>query len=260
MPLPSLTSAKLSGLPGINHGFFGRRGGVSTGIYASLNCGSGSQDDPAAVRENRARAETALGAPAGALCTVYQVHGDQVLTLDRPLSIDAPRPKADGMASRMPGVMLGILAADCVPVLFADAEARVVGACHAGWRGALAGITDATLGAMRRLGAAPLRIKAAIGPAIRQASYEVGPEFPAPFLAVDPANSRFFQPSARAGHFQFDLPSYVAARLVAAGIAVVDDLGRDTRSEPEHFFSYRRTTLAKEPDYGRQLSAILLSP
>jgi len=147
-----------------------------------------------------------------------------------------------------------------VPVLLADAEARVIGACHAGWKGALNGIIDATLTAMRRLGAAPLRITAAIGPAIRQASYEVGAEFPAPFLAADPANARFFQPGMRDGHFQFDLAGYVAARLAQAGIAAVDDLARDTRGEPAYFFSYRRATLAKEPDYGRQLSAISLLP
>jgi polyphenol oxidase len=260
MSVPIVTSPRLAQLPVLRHGFFTRQGGVSAGLYASLNCGVGSQDEPAAVAENRSRACATLGLPASALTTVYQVHGDEVLTLEAPLPADAPRPQADGMVSATPGVALGILTADCVPVLLADAEARVIGACHAGWKGALGGITDATLRAMRRLGAAPLRITAAIGPSIRQDSYEVGAEFPAAFLAADAANSRFFQPGARAGHFQFDLPGYVAARLAAAGIAVIEDLARDTRSEPDQFFSYRRTTLAKEPDYGRQLSAIALGP
>lgn len=260
MSLPIVTSPMLGRLPGLRHGFFTRQGGVSTGLYASLNCGVGSGDDTAAVAENRSRACTALGLPAAALTTVYQVHGDEVLTLDAPWPADAPRPKADGLVSATSGVALGILTADCVPVLLADAQARVIGACHAGWKGALGGITDATLRAMRRLGAAPLRIAAAIGPSIRQASYEVGAEFPAAFLAADLANARFFQPGARDGHFQFDLPGYVAARLALAGIATIDDLARDTRSESEHFFSYRRTTLAQEPDYGRQLSAIALAP
>jgi YfiH family protein len=260
MSLPIVTSPKMNGLSGVRHGFFTRQGGVSTGIYASLNCGAGSHDEPASVAENRSRASAGLDLPVTALTTLYQVHGDEVLTLDAPLPADAPRPKADGMVSTMPGIALGILAADCVPVLLADAQARVIGACHAGWRGALGGITDATLRAMRRLGAAPLRITAAIGPSIRQASYEVGAEFPGPFLAADAANARFFRPGAKDGHFQFDLPGYVAARLALAGIAVIDDLARDTQSEPEHFFSYRRTTLAREADYGRQLSAIALLP
>jgi hypothetical protein len=260
MTLPIVTSPMLERLPGLRHGFFTRQGGVSTGLYASLNCGVGSQDAPESVAENRSRASAALGLPAAALTTIYQVHGDEVLDLDAPLPADAPRPKADGMVSAMPGVALGILTADCVPVLLADAQARVIGACHVGWKGALGGITDATLRAMRRLGAAPLRITAAIGPSIQQASYEVGAEFLAAFLAADPANARFFQPGARDGHFQFDLPGYVKARLAAAGIAVIEDLARDTRSEPEQFFSYRRTTLAQEPDYGRQLSAITLAP
>jgi hypothetical protein len=260
MSLTPLISPALDRLGRINHGFFTREGGVSTGIYASLNCGVGSDDEPAAVAENRRRAMAHLGLPETALSTLYQVHGDEVLTLTAPLTADAPRPKADGMVSATPGVALGILAADCVPVLLADAQAMVVGACHAGWKGALAGITDATIHAMRRLGAAPLRIAAAVGPSIRQGSYEVGPEFPAAFLAADAANQRFFQPAERAGHFQFDLPGYVRSRLAAASVLVVDDLAQDTRSESERFFSYRRATLAKELDYGRQLSVIALAP
>ncbi|HYM30880.1 MAG TPA: peptidoglycan editing factor PgeF [Candidatus Cybelea sp.] len=259
MTVPVLQSALLA-MPGVRHGFFTRAGGVSGGVYASLNCGVGSRDDAAAVRENRRRAMDALGLPTEALTTLYQVHGDRVIDLTAAVPPTAERPKADGMVCATPGLALGILAADCVPVLLADHEARVIAACHAGWKGALAGIVAATVEAMRRHGAAIERIAAAIGPAIRQASYEVGPEFPAPFLAADAANARFFAPGERANHFQFDLTGFINARLAAAGIKRIDDVSRDTRAEPDTFFSYRRTTLAREPDYGRQLSAIALAP
>jgi len=256
MPASPLLSPDLASLPGIRHGFFTRVGGISQGIYASLNCGPGSSDDPAAVAENRQIAMTALGLEGKALQTVHQVHGREVLTITEPMG--SQRPRADGMATRQRGIALGILTADCVPVLLADGEAQVIGACHAGWKGALAGITDATVKAMQALGARAERIVAAVGPAIRQTSYEVGPEFPGPFLQADPGNARYFQAGSRTGHFQFDLTGYVGERLRRSGLGRVEDLGNDTRSEPRLFFSYRRTTLAGEPDYGRQLSAITL--
>jgi len=248
---------ELARLAGIRHAFFTRRGGASEGIYASLNCGPGSADDAAAVQENRVRAAAAIGVAEPHLTTAWQVHGREVLALKEPIA-QANRPKVDGFVTDRPGIGLGILAADCTPVLFADAAAGVVGACHAGWKGALAGITDATVEAMETLGAERARIIAAIGPAIRQASYEVGPELRAAFLAPDTAAERFFAPSARTGHFMFDLTGYVGARLRAAGLGIVADLGLDTRSDPERFYSYRRMTLAGEADYGRQLSAITL--
>jgi YfiH family protein len=199
-----------------------------------------------------------LGLPAEALATLHQVHGREVITLDRPPA--QPRPRADALVTRQPSLALGVLAADCVPVLLADPEARVIGACHAGWKGALAGIAQATVAAMSDLGARPERIRAAIGPAIRQVSYEVGPEFPDPFLTAAPGNARWFIPSDTPGRHLFDLPGYVADRLQAAGVGRIDDLGLDTRSDPDRFFSFRRGTLAGEADYGRQLSAIALEP
>lgn len=249
---------ELARLAGIRHAFFTRRGGASEGLYASLNCGPGSADDAAAVHENRVRAASAIGVTEPALTTAWQVHGRDVLALKEPIP-QANRPKVDGFVTDRPGIGLGILAADCTPVLFADAQAGVIGACHAGWKGALAGITDATVEAMEGLGAQRARITAAIGPAIRQASYEVGPELRAAFLAAEAASARFFIPSSRAGHFMFDLTGYVGARLVAAGVGSVADLGLDTRSDPERFYSYRRMSLAGETDYGRQLSAITLT-
>ncbi len=254
---PALTSPALGGLPGIAHGFFGRAGGVSQGIYASLNCGQGSNDRPEDVAENRARVARGVGVAPDRLVSVHQVHGREAVTVTAPWS---ERPKADAMVTAVPGLALGVLAADCTPVLFADPEARVVGAAHAGWRGALAGVTDATIAAMVALGARTDRIRAAIGPTIRGQSYEVGAEFPGPFLADSADNARFFRPAARAGHQMFDLPGYLAARLRRSGIAAVDDLEQDTLTQPAQFFSYRRTTLAGEPDYGRQLSAIALVP
>jgi YfiH family protein len=267
-----LVSAELEGLPGLRHGFFTRQGGVSTGIYASLNCGVGSNDDPLKVSANRAAAMTRLGLPAGALVTLFQVHGRDVVRVDAPIPL-VSRPKADAMVTTRPGIALGILAADCSPVLFADIDATVIGACHAGWRGALAGVTDATVAAMEKLGARRGRIVAVIGPTIAQTSYEVGPEFPGRFNETDAANARFFLASdlaspteagfakaGRPGHFRFDLPGYLAARLGRLGLAAIADLKRDTLSAPDEFFSFRRTALAREPDYGRQLSAIALVP
>ncbi|MBP6818939.1 MAG: peptidoglycan editing factor PgeF [Ferrovibrio sp.] len=254
MTADSLTAPVLASLPGIRHGFFTRRGGVSEGLYASLNCGPGSADAAENVAENRRRVAAALG--AGGLASLYQVHGREVVVVDAQYDITA-RPKADGLVSRQRGVALGVLAADCTPVLFADAQAQVIGACHAGWRGALAGVTDATIAAMEQLGARREHIRAAIGPTIRQQSYEVSEPFRAEFTAADAANADFFGPGKREGHWQFDLPGYLARRLGNAGIAF-EDLCRDTLSEPENFYSYRRMTLNKEADYGRQVSAIAL--
>ncbi|WP_428246298.1 peptidoglycan editing factor PgeF [Ferrovibrio sp.] len=249
-----LTAPALLSLPGIRHGFFTRRGGVSDGLYASLNCGPGSADTAENVAENRRRVAAALGADG--LASLYQVHGREVVVVDAGYDITA-RPKADGLVSRQRGIALGVLAADCTPVLFADAEAGVIGACHAGWRGALAGVTDATIEAMEKLGAARSRIRAAIGPTIRQQSYEVSEPFRAEFTAADATNADFFGPGRRDGHWQFNLPGYLARRLGKAGIAF-EDLHRDTLSEPENFYSYRRMTLNQEADYGRQVSAIAL--
>ena len=252
-----LSADELAGLDGVRHGFFTREGGVSGGLYASLNVGLGSDDIRDHVVENRRRATASFGLSAGALCTLHQVHGRAVVRVDRPLGDE--RPKADALVTATPGMMLGVLAADCAPVLFADPVAGVIGAAHAGWKGALAGVTDATIAAMEDLGAQRRDIVAVIGPCIAQVSYEVGPEFPAPFIADDGANVRFFGQSSRTGHFLFDLPAYLRARLDAAGIAMAADMGLDTRADDQRFFSYRRATLNGEPDYGRQLSAIALA-
>jgi len=242
--------------PGIAHGFFTRDGGVSDGIYASLNCGWGSGDEPDAVAENRARAASLLGVARDALATNNQVHGVSVVTVERAWP-RGERPKADGMVTKQRGVALGILTADCVPVLFADPDASVIGAAHAGWRGALGGVLDTTVRAMVALGASAQRIHAGVGPAIAQASYEVGPEFPAPFLAQNATHARFFVTLPN-GKYRFDLPGYVRSRLDGLGLAVVSATGGDTAAEPTRFFSYRRARLAGEPDYGRLLSAIAL--
>jgi len=247
-----LTAASLAPVP---HGFFTRRGGVSGGIYASLNCGAGSADEPAAVAENRRRVAACLGATAG-MASLYQVHGRDVVVVDEGYD-PATRPQADGLVTTRRGIALGILAADCTPVLFADSVAGVIGACHAGWRGALAGITDATVEAMEQLGARRDRIHAAVGPTIRQQSYEISDPFRATFIAAAAGNAGFFAAGRRDGHWQFDLPGYVLLRLRRAGIQA-EDIGLDTCSDPDRFFSYRRTTLAGEADYGRQISAIVL--
>lgn len=254
---PALTDPVLEGLPGLRHGFFTRHGGVSTGPYASLNVALASRDDPAAVAANRARIRRAMGADH--LVSAHQVHGIEVVPVTDPWGDDGPRPRGDGLVTDRPGLALGIVTADCGPVLFADREAGVVGACHAGWKGAIAGITDSTLEAMQRLGARLNRIVAAIGPMIGQASYEVGSEFEARFLAADPANARFFRPGTRDGHPLFDLKGYLQARLTARGLAAVSVSPRDTCAEADDFFSYRRATLRAEPAYGHGLSAICLS-
>jgi YfiH family protein len=243
---------------GIRHGFFTREGGVSTGLYASLNVGGGSRDERASVIENRARAMAAFDLPGTALVTAYQVHSATAVAVAGPWSAEPPQ--ADGLATDRPGVALGILTADCAPILFVDPEARVIGAAHAGWRGALNGIAEATVAVMETLGARTGHIRAAVGPCIASASYEVGPEFPAPFLAHDPRSERFFRPAARERHYMFDLPGYVADRLRTLGLAAVEALGLDTCADEARFFSYRRSTLRKEADYGRGLSAIVIAP
>ena len=241
----------------IRHGFLTRRGGVSGGLYASLNCGFGSGDDRDRVARNRQIAMQRMGLAEDALMTVYQVHGAEILVVDRDTPKSDP-PEADAMVSREPGVALGILTADCAPVLFADPDVGVIGAAHAGWRGARTGVLEATVAAMADLGARRESIVAAIGPCIARTSYEVGPEFPGPFIADDPANRRFFTAAGRPGHHRFDLSGYVAARLAALGLAAVEAVSADTCADGDRFFSYRRTTLSRESDYGRGLSAIAL--
>jgi len=252
--LPVITS-RLLDLPGVRHAFFTRHGGVSEGIYASLNVGAGSGDAPTAVAENRRRAAAWFGAEA--LVTAYQAHSASVLAADG--AWPAGPPQADGVASATPGVVCGALAADCAPILMADAAARVVAAVHAGWKGALAGVAEAGIARMEALGARRDRIVAAIGPCIGPASYEVGLEFVARFTAADPGNQRFFEAGGSPDKRQFDLPAYVLARLRAAGIADAEWVGRDTCAEPDAFFSNRRALHRGEPDYGRLLSAIMLS-
>ena len=243
----------------VRHGFFTRRGGVSQGIYASLNTGLGSRDDPDHVRENRRRATAALGAVR--LATPHQRHTDicATITSGDAWPFDSP-PVADAIATNVPGLMVAVNTADCGPILFADADAGVVAAAHAGWRGAIGGVLENTLDAMEKLGAQRQRITAAIGPCITQAAYEVGPEFPEPFLEQDEDNQCHFTPSTREGHWMFDLPGYIAARLRRAGLEDIDTLGRCTHGEEELFFSWRRTWQRGEKDYGRQLSGIVIMP
>ncbi|MGG5822571.1 peptidoglycan editing factor PgeF [Falsiroseomonas sp. HW251] len=238
------------------HGFFTRRGGVSAGRFASLNCSLSGRDDPDAVRENRARAAQALDLQPAALVGLTQVHGIEVATVTDPWPEDA-RPKADAMVTDRPGLLLGIVTGDCAPVIFADERAGVVGAAHAGWRGAVAGVLEETIAAMERLGAARARIAAAVGPCIGQASYEVGPDLRDAVLAHDAAHARFFAPGRREDRWQFDLPGYCLARLSAAGVTA-SWIGRDTLAEEDAFFSHRRSTLAGGGPIGHQLSAIAL--
>jgi YfiH family protein len=256
-PPPVIAAPALERRLGLRHGFFTRRGGVSEGIYGTLNCGFGSRDKREKVAENRRRAAAALGVAPGSLITAYQVHGTEVATVEAPWD-PAAAPKADAMVTTRPGIALGILAADCAPVLFADTDAGVIGACHAGWRGALTGVIEATVAAMERLGAGRARMTAVVGPAIGRLSYEVGPEFPQPFLEQDAANRALFSPAARDGHFLFDLAGHVRDRLGGCGLAVVEVTGHDTCAEDGDLFSYRRACLRGEADFGRGLSAIVL--
>ncbi|TPE59447.1 peptidoglycan editing factor PgeF [Sandaracinobacter neustonicus] len=236
------------------HGFLGRTGGVSTGIFASLNVGLGSSDDQAHVRENRSRALAAV-APAARLVTLHQVHSARAVEAGNWL--DDARPEADGLATNRPGLALGILTADCAPLLFEDAEAGVIGACHAGWKGAFTGVIAATVDLMEQLGASRHRIAAAIGPCIGRRSYEVDTAFRQRFEDADPDNELFFT-DGRENHAFFDLEGFCLKRLAESGITRAEGLGADTKSDPDRFFSYRRKTLAGEPDYGRQISLIAL--
>ena len=254
MTINPIRAAALAGLP---HGFLGREGGVSTGIHAGLNVGLGSSDERAAIEENRRRAVAAV-MPGAALVTVHQVHSAEAVVAEAPWADDA-RPHADAIATDRPGLLLGILTADCVPVLLADPQAGVVGAAHAGWKGAIGGVTDSVIAAMERLGADRTRIAAAIGPCIAQASYEVDEGFYARFVDHDPANERFFVAGVRPGRHQFDIEAYVAARLAAAGLRRVELLGLDTYADERRFFSYRRATHRGEPGYGREIALIGLS-
>jgi len=252
-----ITLSALNEINRIRHGFLTREGGVSAGLYASLNCGPGSSDDPALVAENRKRAMAQLDLEAAALVTLYQVHSAEVVTVEAPFAPGAA-PKADAMVTDRPGLALGILTADCAPVLFADRKGAVIGAAHAGWKGAVGGVLDNTLAAMEKLGAKRKTVVAAIGPCIGQRSYEVGAEFPAPFLAEHPDNADFFANAPRDGHFLFDLPGYVARKLARLGVIEVTRVPADTLRDQARFFSYRRATLNGEADYGRQLSAVVL--
>jgi YfiH family protein len=251
-----LTSPLLAAVPGLRHAFFTREGGVSGGIYASLNGGLGSGDDPADVAENRRRMADALGVAADHFLTAYQVHSPDVAVATDPWTADT-RPKVDAIVTRTPGIAIGVTAADCGPILFADPRARVIGAAHAGWRGAFTGVLEATLAAMDRLGADRGRIIAAIGPLIRQRSYEVGEEFVHRFGRDDPENARFFAAAERAGHAMFDLAGYIRMRLERAGVLQIDD-GDICTYEDERFFSYRRSVHRAEPDYGRHIHALVL--
>ena len=240
-------------LGGVPHGFLGRRGGVSTGVCAGLNVGTGSNDDREAIAENKRRAVAAV-LDGAALATVHQVHSAEAVFVEAPWPHEA-RPHADAMVTDRPGILLGILTADCVPVLLADADARVIGAAHAGWRGAIAGVTDATIELMEQHGADRDNICAAIGPAIAQASYEIDDSLRQRFVDEDEANARFFIDGPR-GRPHFDLPAYVAHRLLLAGVGTIERLALDTYADPDRFFSYRRATHRGEPDYGRQISLI----
>jgi YfiH family protein len=253
-----LQATTLSGLNGIRHGFFTRSGGVSQGVYATLNGGIGSKDMPEHVSENRARMAKALGVRPDNFVSTYQIHSPDVVTVERPWPHDQ-RPRADAMVTKVRGIALGISTADCGPVLFADAQAQVIGAAHAGWRGALSGVLEETIAAMEELGANRARIVAALGPMIRQQNYEVGPEFMMRFRETDEANAKFFVPSERLGHAMFDLAGYAAARLAHAGVGRIEDLELCTYAEPERFFSYRRMTKLGEADYGRHINAIALT-
>ena len=245
-------------IPGIRHGFFDRNGGASRGLYSSLNCGLGSNDDKDIVLNNRATVATHLKLAPPQLITTYQHHSADVVTVTSPWSI-ADAPMADGMVTGESNIGLGLLTADCAPVLFADTNSRVIGAAHAGWRGAVAGVTDNIIAAMEKLGSRRSQIIAVIGPTISQGAYEVGPEFIKNFLEQDPAHRQFFAASAREKHFMFDLPRYLTRRLEQAEISAVHCVEKCTYAHEDQFFSYRRATHKGEKDYGRQISVITLS-
>lgn len=260
--LTPIQTPRLASLKHVRHGFFTREGGVSTGLYASLNCGLGSQDKSDSVLENRRRVSEHLGGTHGQVVTLYQEHGTRALTVTAPL----PRtdlPRADAVVTATPGLVIGVLTADCAPVLFADPVAGIVAAAHAGWRGAAAGILESTVAEMERIGAQRSRITASLGPCINQPAYEVGPEFEAQLLALAPSNGRFFtQANEKAAHpakAKFDLPGYVLNRLNLIGLGVIENGAACTYENESQFFSFRRTTHQKEPDYGRQISAIVVT-
>lgn len=253
-----ITATTLDALDRVAHGFFTRQGGVSTGIYDSLNIGLGSDDTRANVLENRARVAACLNLPADRLVTPYQHHSADVLNVEQAPWPGGGLPKGDAVVTDRPGILLGISTADCGPVLFADNDAGVVGAAHSGWRGALTGVLEATLDAMENLGARRERTCAVLGPTISAKAYEVGGEFVGRFEVGDADNARFFTPSQRAGHAMFDLPAYIVARLTAAGVGTTENLKLCTYADEERFFSYRRTTHRGEPDYGRLVSAIAI--
>ena len=251
-------SPLLSAIPGLRHAFFSREGGVSGGIYAGLNAGIGSQDDPAHVAENRRRMAEQMGVAPAHFLTVHQTHSPDVVVATAPWDATA-RPRADAIVTRTEGLSIGASAADCGPILLVDPNARVIGAAHAGWKGALTGILESTVDAMEKLGAERGDMIAAIGPLIRQQSYEVGGEFVERFMEADAGNALFFIPSARDGHSMFDLAGFIRMRLENAGVLMIDDTGVDTYSD-ERFYSYRRSVHRKEPDYGRHVHAIALEP
>jgi len=253
-----IQAPRLAAIDGLAHGFFTRLGGVSEGIYASLNCGPGSRDEEARVTENRARVANLLGAAPDGLLTVYQKHTNKAVVAEQPWT-RANAPEADAIVTATPGLAIGVLTADCAPLLLCDGEARVAGAAHAGWRGALSGIIEATLEAMTGLGARQDRICAVIGPAISQGAYEVGQDFHERFIAEEPESKAFFITDEGSGEPHFDLPGYVAERLARAGVGEIVDLGLCTYYDETRLFSYRRSQHHGEDDYGRQISAILLA-
>ena len=252
----TLGSSLLSAVPGLRHAFFTREGGVSGGIYAALNGGLGSHDDPANVAENRRRMAEHVGVAPERFLSLHQTHSPDALVADGAWP-GGPRRRGDALVTRTPGIALGVSTADCGPVLFVDPNARVVGAAHAGWKGALTGVLESTIDAMETLGADRAGMIAAIGPLIRQNSYEVGSEFIERFIEADAENAMFFIPSVRQGHAMFDLAGYIRMRLETAGILMIDDLGLDTYAD-KRFFSYRRSVHRNEPDYGRHIHAIAL--
>jgi hypothetical protein len=253
-----LQARSMSELSGIRHAFFTRAGGVSAGVYQSLNGGTGSDDAPEKVAENRARMAAALGVAAERFLTAYQIHSPEVVVAETPWPA-AERPRADAIVTKVPNLAIGISTADCGPVLLADARAPVIGAAHAGWRGALTGVIEAAVAAMEKLGAERKRIVAATGPMIRQPNYEVGQDLIDRFVAMEPNNARFFKPAERAGHAMFDLAGFIVSRLRRAGIEQIEDLGFCTYADAERFYSYRRTTHRAEADYGRHINAIALT-
>jgi len=249
-------SPLLSAIPGLRHAFFSRDGGVSEGIYAGLNGGLGSSDDPVKVAENRRRMAAQIGVAPTHFLSLHQIHSPDAVIATGPWE-SASRPRADALVTRAEGLAIGVTAADCGPILLVDPNARVIGAAHAGWKGALTGVVESTVDAMEKLGAERSGIVAAIGPLIRQHSYEVGDEFVERFLEADAENALFFMPAARENHAMFDLAGFIRMRLENAGVLMIDDIGVDTYSD-ERFFSYRRSVHRKEPDYGRHVHAIVL--